>query len=117
MGSPVPATSSTPRMLRLVTENPSRLLNRQERVIHAEIAGERYVGENLGDEFCVGPRHDGVGGGDNESIETRRIEFEGFEHRLCTIPTVDITPEIPFPKFCIRVVGRKRRVVRWVHHV
>src|SRR5674476_761183 len=53
---------STPGVLRAVSEHSASFVDRQQRVMVAEVAGDRHIGKDLRDQICIGPRHDGVGG-------------------------------------------------------
>src|SRR5664280_2789301 len=82
-----------------------------------EVASNPHPGEDLSHQLCVGPRHDSVRSGDDESFEAARVELKSLQDGLRAVPAVDVPPEVPFSQRRIRVVPGKLRVVRRIHDV
>src|SRR3954470_16341728 len=84
-----------PGMLRVVAQQPSCLLDRQQSFPAGHLTSEPNIRKLFGGELRARSFHDGVGGGDDEGFEPWQLLLERLEHRLCAVAGIDVAPEIP----------------------
>jgi len=67
----------SPALGRFITKQPTGFVDREQRVVFAEVAAYFDSGIELRDRGCVRTRHDGLGVRDDEDLGPSQIRLEG----------------------------------------
>src|SRR3954447_1859162 len=100
-----------PAVLRLVAEQLAGLVDREQRLVLADLARVRDVRERRGQQLGVRAPGDRVGVGDDEDVGAGAVGLERPPDRLRPVAAVDVGPEVPLALPWVGVEAGERRVV------